>query len=89
METERDIHTHLKYLETLFNVDHACGQLEKKKIYGLKADLLAGMSKFDRTTYEELHKYAKKSLDGSAYNWITPAFWKGLFNVGASVQVSP
>jgi DNA polymerase alpha subunit A len=89
METERDIHTHLKYLETLFNVDHACGQLEKKKIYCLKADLLAGMSKFDQTTYEELHKYAKKSLDGSAYNWITPTFWKGLFNVGAAVHVSP
>lgn len=82
VDSERDIHTHLIYLESLCNVDHVCEQLEKKKAFGRKADILQSISKHDCTTFEELHKAAKRSLESSAYNFIDPAFWKGLFQVG-------
>jgi len=84
VETERSVHTHLKYLETLFSTEHACEQLEKKdKDYGRKADLIKNLSKHDRATFEELHSNAKSILGSSAFNWIAPSFWKGLFDVGA------
>jgi DNA polymerase alpha subunit A len=83
VDSERDVHTHLKYLECLFNVDHVCEQLEKKKAFGRKVDLVKNISKHDRTTFDELHKDAKKFLESSAYNFINPAFWKGLIQVGA------
>lgn len=83
VDTERDVHTHLKYLETLFDSEHVCKQLEDKKVFGRKIDLLKTISKHDRATFDELHAVAKKRLDASAFNWISPSLWKGLFNVGA------
>jgi DNA polymerase alpha subunit A len=83
VESERDVHTHLKYLETLFDADHACDQLEKKKQFGRKTDVANMISKHDKTTFDELHLSAGKALEASAFNWISPSFWKGLFNVGA------
>lgn len=83
VDSEKDVHNHLKYLETLFNVDRACEQLEKKKTHGRKIDILKGISKHDRSTFDELHAIAKQSLDASAFNWVTPTFWKGLFAVGS------
>jgi hypothetical protein len=73
-------------LETLFDADHACDQLEKKKQFGRKTDLANMMSKHDRTTFDELHLSAEKALEASAFNWISPAFWKGLFNVVGAKQ---
>lgn len=83
VDSERDVHTHLKYLETLFDVDHACEQLEAKKTHGRKAELLKTISKHDRATFGELHEMAKKTLESNAFNWIPPSFWKGLFNVAS------
>ena len=82
IDTERDMHTHLKYLETLFHTDHACNQLEKKKSFGRKTDLMKMISKHDKATFDELHSSAEKTLNASAFNWISPSFWKGLFDVG-------
>jgi DNA polymerase alpha subunit A len=79
VDTERDVHTHLKYLESLFDVEHASEQLEQKKIYGRKADLLKGISKHDRATFKELQLCAKKNLGACAYNWISTSFWSQLF----------
>lgn len=83
VDTERDVHTHLKYLETLFDVDHACGQIdEKQHNFQRKADIAKTLSKHDRSTFDELHRISKKFLDRDAYNWITPSFWKNLLAVG-------
>ena len=83
VDSERDVYTHLKYLESLFNAEHVGEQLEKKKTFGRKADILKNISKHDRATFEELHREAKTTLDSSAFNWIAPSFWQGLFDVGA------
>lgn len=73
--SERDVHTHLKYLEQLFNIDHACEQLEKKSL-GRKIDLAKNISNHDREVFNELHANANKFLNSNAYNFICPSFWK-------------
>jgi len=79
VDAEGDIHTHLKYLESLFDADHACKQLEDKQTFGRKADLLKTISKHDKATFFELHEVAKGHLESSAYNWISNSLWRGLF----------
>jgi DNA polymerase alpha subunit A len=79
VDTERDMHNHLKYLESLFNTDHFCDQLEKQDLYGRKVDIIKSISKHDRNAFEELHRAAKSRLGASAFNWISPNFWKDVF----------
>jgi DNA polymerase alpha subunit A len=81
--TERIVHTHLKYLERLVHLDHTASQLGLKEKYGNKPELLKLLPKHDKSTFEELHEVAQKSLEATAFNWITPTFWKGLFHVGS------
>jgi hypothetical protein len=73
-------------LETLFDADHACDELEKKKQFGRKTDLANMISKHDKTTLAKLHLSAGKALEASSFNWISPSFWKGLFNVVGAMQ---
>jgi DNA polymerase alpha subunit A len=86
VDTERDVHSHLKYLESLFNEDHVCEQLEKQKKFGRKVDMKKVLSKPDQETFKELHQVAKHRLESNAFNWISPNFWKGLFPVGTTKQ---
>lgn len=82
VDSDRELHTYLKYLETLFDAEHASDQRQDKQGVvdsGARLDLLKEISRHDRLTFEELHAVAKRHLDSSAFNWITPAFWKGLF----------
>ena len=78
--TERSIHTALKYLDSLFDVDHAC---EQHKAMGRKQDLLKTYPKQGKVTFDELHKRSKSFLSLSAFNWISPSFWQSMI-VGAS-----
>lgn len=80
--TERAVYTHLKYLESLFSLDHASGQLVKKKLYGTKKDILSSISKHDKATFEELHSNAKEIMAQCAFNWISPSCWGQLFPSG-------
>ena len=82
VNNERDMHRHHKYLETLFNIDHACEQQlvnKKSKLYTKKDECLDVLSKFDVMTYKELHNVAQRELHKNAYNFISPGFWNGLF----------
>jgi DNA polymerase alpha subunit A len=76
---ERSLHTQLKYLECLFDRHHACEQLERKNLYGTKSDLLKSIPKADQAVYDELHQNARKFVEGSAFNWISPSFWQSMF----------
>ena len=82
VESERTVHTHMKYLESLFSLEHACEQLESKKM-GRKDEFKRMLPRHDTATFAELHAHASKSLESNAFNWISPSFWKGLFTVGA------
>jgi hypothetical protein len=50
-------------LETLFDADHACDQLGKKKQFGRKTDLANMISKHDKTTFDELRLSAEKAFE--------------------------
>ena len=78
---ERAVYDHLKYLESLFNTKHACEQLEKKNIYGSKSEILKSISRGDKIVFDQLHASASRALEGDAYNWISPGFWRSLFSV--------
>jgi hypothetical protein len=79
VDSELDLRTHLKYLETLFDYDHAMGQLDAKHTNGTIDEMKTlQLTKADRATFRELHQIAKNHLDRCAFNWIGPAFWKGL-----------
>ena len=82
LDTERNLHNHLKYLECLFDFNHVVEQLEKKKV-ARKVDLQKSISRNDKETFVALHDEANHFLSSSAFNWITPSFWKGLFATGS------
>lgn len=80
--TERKIHTHLKYLDSLFDVNHAC---EQNKAMGTKKELVKNQiccPKQGKTTFDELHQRSKSLLSSTAYNWVSPSFWQSMI-VGA------
>jgi len=80
-EAERDVQVHLKYLETLFNMKHAEGQLQKKmSVDDRKLDLSRQILSHDRTVFGALHKSAQRVLDSNSFNFISSSFWNGLFN---------
>jgi DNA polymerase alpha subunit A len=83
VDTEREIHTHLKYLENLFSVDHTCEQLEKQKSFGHKEDIKLLIKKHDQNAFAVLHSAAKNHLASSAFNWIDASFWNSLLEVRA------
>jgi DNA Polymerase alpha zinc finger len=83
-----EVYNHFKYLASVFDVDHALEQWEKKKVFGAKKDLLNSIHKDDRKTFEQLHEEAKRALEDSAFHWIAPPFWNEFFCVGAKQQKS-
>jgi DNA polymerase alpha subunit A len=66
--TEEVVNTHLIYLERLFSQHHA---------FSVERDNTLG--KNERETLKMLHTDAKRYLQSNAFNWLSPAFWKGLF----------
>lgn len=80
--TERAMHNQLKYLDSLFDVDHACDQLVQQKHPTPKNELLKSVSKYEMATMEELHETANKFMRGSAFNWIESSMWSALFGAG-------
>jgi DNA polymerase alpha subunit A len=78
--SERSVYTHLKYMESLFNIDHASTQWNKKK---KKQDDSYALVKNDETIFKELHKVAMRGLESNGFNWISPAFWNGMFSIAA------
>jgi len=81
--TERAMHNQLKYLDSLFDVNHVCDQMTQKKHPTPKNELMKSISKNERATFEELHETANKYMRGSAFNWIESSLWSSLF--GAEV----
>jgi len=81
--TEKSVHANMKYLDTLFDIDHACEQLEKFHKYNGSStkDLVKSVvSPLDKVVIEYLHSITQDRLKLNAYNWVDPSFWQGLFN---------
>ena len=83
--TERTMHNQLKYLDSLFDVNHFCDQLAQQKNPILKKELLKSISKNDKVTLEELHETTNKYMRGSAFNWIGSSLWSSLFGTAVTL----
>jgi DNA polymerase alpha subunit A len=77
--SDRQMQAQLKYFECLFDVDHVCEQIERKKTHGTKKELFQSMSKWDKAVYAELTENARNLLGQCSYNWIAPSFWQSMF----------
>ena len=75
VDTERQVHTHLKYLERIFSLEHACEQMEKLDKFGRKADIMKSVPKKDQVAFGVLHGKANSHLASSAFNWIDQSLW--------------
>ena len=71
--TERAVYTQLKYLETLFDINHAS---EQNKSYGKPKDVLKLVSADGKKIFPQLHQRSKTYLSSSAFNWISSSFWQ-------------
>jgi hypothetical protein len=69
-------------LERLVNLEHSAEQLAAKGKYGTSKEIERSLSKHEKEAFARMHKIACSCVDASAYNWITPSFWQGLFRVG-------
>ena len=76
---ERSLHTQLKYLECLFDRKHACKQFERRGIFGSEIELEKSIPRYDQAVYDEICNMARKAVDSSAFNWISPNFWTSMF----------
>ena len=79
--SERDVHTHLKYLESLFNMEHKRDWLFSMKTFGTKRDIEKELAKTEARAFEELHKEANRRLEQNAYHWVSPTFWNDFFRI--------
>lgn len=78
--TEKDLHSHLKYLERAFDVDHQWEQIPEQTKQRLQLNLPKSvLSADEQEACKLLHQAAQQSLNSNAFNWITPHFWQGLF----------
>jgi len=84
--SERDLHTHLKYLESLFDLAHAAEQYEKREQYGTKAEIMRITTNRDKAMFGELHALASSDLNDNAFNWISPGFWNKMFGAQKAKQ---
>ena len=79
--SEHMFHTQLKYLDTLFDMNHASEQFEKNN-EGSKKELMQSIAPLDKKTFALLHEVTHQFLDKNAYNWVAPSLWKSLFETG-------
>jgi DNA polymerase alpha subunit A len=84
--SDRQMQAQLKYFECLFDVDHVCEQIERKKTHGTKKELLQSIAKWDKAVYAELTENARSLLGQCSYNWIAPSFWQSMFGGGGIKQ---
>ena len=86
--TDRDLYTQLKYLSSLFNVDHACKQQERTNKGTTSArELRKNISRYDREVYNLLLQEAGHHLEMCAYDKVEPDFFQALFvSIGLTKQ---
>ena len=77
--SESALQTQLKYLDSLFDIEHACKQLSKSKATVTEKEVLKNLRKDDKSAFKLLHGFTSDSLNKSGYNWVTNQFFQTLF----------
>jgi len=92
--TEQELHTQLKYLESLFDLKSAC---DKRAEASLDPKILSDVNLSEIEKEKEskrlresipmqfvelnrlLHQHMANTVNGSAYNWVRPSLWTAVF----------
>ena len=77
--SESALQTQLKYLDSLFDIEHACKQLSKSKTSVTEKEVQNNLRKDDKNAFKLLHGFTSESLNKSGYNWVTNQFFQTLF----------
>lgn len=87
--TETALYTQLKYYHAMFDVEHACNQLEQSdEKYGSRSKIKAVIPVSDQELLARLKQTTQHHLSLSAYNYIEPTIWGALFGKGSSGKTS-
>jgi len=76
--TDADLHTQLKYLETLFDYNRT---ISKKKGENF------ALPDYHKEVFDLLRQQVSNIVNGSAYNWVRPSLWSTVFG-GKSLPAS-
>jgi len=83
--TEAALYTQLKYYDSMFDVDHACNQLERSQmLHGSIKDMKNNIPDSDQQILSRLRATTRCQLELSAYNFVEPRVWASLFGKGCS-----
>lgn len=74
------LHTQLKYLETLFNLEKFERDLKRSEHTSSHA-----ISRDDKEVFKLLHQHMSNAINGSAYNWIRPSLWTAILRKPVSL----
>ena len=78
--TDKDMYTQLKYLASLFDVQHACKQQEKVNKGAMSArELQKNISSIDKEAFKVLLLEASHHLEMCGYDKVEPDFFQALF----------
>ena len=80
--SDKDIYTQLKYLVSLFDVDHACKEQERRnKGAFLAKDMLKNVSRIDLEAFGILHNICGHFMQQNGYDVVDQSFFQALFGV--------
>ena len=79
--TESMLQTQLKYFDSLFDITHACKQLEKTQTSITEKEVTKSLAKEDKEAFQLLQGFSSHSLNKSGYNWVSGQFFQSLFGM--------
>ena len=92
--SEQELHTQLKYLESLFDLVRACDKrseatldpkiLSDANLAEIEKEnerkrLLEGVPREFKELTRLLHEHMRNTVHGSGYNWVRPSLWTAVF----------
>ena len=77
--SEKQVHTQLKYIVGLFDVDRACKQIEKDQEGCTAKEVAKNVSSQDRESFNFIKFRLQDMLNNSGYNYVEPSFFQALF----------
>ncbi|KAL7539084.1 hypothetical protein ACHAXR_009011, partial [Thalassiosira sp. AJA248-18] len=85
--TESALQTQLKYFDSLFDMTHACKQLQKSQTVSLtEKEVIKSLAKEDKEAFQLLHGFSSHTLNKSGYNWVSGQFFQTLFGMCTEVK---
>lgn len=87
--TETALYNQLKYYHAMFDIDHACNQLEKSETsFGSRNEMKSSIPPSHLELLANLRQTTQRYLSLNAYNFIEPNIWVALFGKASGGKTS-